>query len=171
MTDREMVMQFLESRSDLAFRTLYRSKTPSLMQIAMRISGFKKDVAEELIQEMWIIAIRKLPEFEWKAELKTWLVAILINLSRKKTKIIFESLESIENKIDANFSGTDCLDLEMGISQLPPGYREIIILHDVEGFKHNEIAEMLQISEGTSKSQLFQARKNLRGFLTRKNHS
>lgn len=167
MTDREMVREFLQSRSDSAFRALYRSKTPSLMQIALRFSGFKRDVAEEHIQEMWMIAVRKLPEFEWRAELKTWLIAILVNLSRKKnTEIIFESLESIEHKIDANFSGSDSLDLEMSISRLPPGYREIIILHDVEGFKHTEIAEMLQISEGTSKSQLFHARKNLRVFLT-----
>lgn len=167
MTDQEMVMEFLQSRSDSAFRALYRSKTPSLMQMALRLSGFKRNVAEELIQEMWLIAIRKLPEFEWKAELKTWLIAILINLSRKKvSEIKFESLESSEHKADTNFSGSDSLDLEMGISRLPPGYREIIILHDVEGFKHAEIAEMLHISEGTSKSQLFQARKNLRTFLT-----
>lgn len=67
--------------------------------------------------------------------------------------------------VDQNWSITS-IDLDNGIAKLPPGYRQIIVLHDVEGYKHKEIAELLDITEGTSKSQLFYARKALREYLS-----
>lgn len=168
MTDFEMVTDFLQTRSEMSFRLLYRSKMPHLFRMALRLTGYNKEGAEELIQEMWLIAVRKLPEFEWKSELKTWLISILINLSRKKFKeTTSEQIERTDSPIETNRSNDDAMDLEMAIAKLPPGYRKIVVLHDVEGYKHFEIAQMLQIDEGTSKSQLFQARKKLRSFLTK----
>jgi RNA polymerase sigma factor (sigma-70 family) len=171
MDDRKLVNDFLHSRSEKAFRTLYRSKTPHLYRMALRLTQ-NDTLSEELIQETWMVAIRKLAEFEWRSELKTWLVGILINLSRKKRKET-ESLEALEEAeltqaspiVDESWSITS-MDLEAGIAKLPPGYRQIIVLHDIEGYKHKEIAELLDITEGTSKSQLFYARKALREYLS-----
>jgi RNA polymerase sigma-70 factor (ECF subfamily) len=168
MTDFEMVKGFLQTRSESSFRLLYASKMPHLFRMALRLSSYDKEEAEELVQEMWLIAVRKLPEFEWRSELKTWLISILINLARKKFRdTTLEQVEQIDLQIESNHSGDDTMDLEAAIAQLPDGYRKIVILHDVEGYKHVEIAQMLQIEEGTSKSQLFQARKKLRSFLSK----
>lgn len=171
MDDRKLVNDFLHSKSEKAFRALYKSKTPHLYRMALRLTQ-NDTLSEELIQETWMVAIRKLAEFEWRSELKTWLMGILINLSRKKRKDT-ESIDAIDEAvlskaeplIDKSWSITS-MDLESGISKLPPGYRQIIVLHDIEGYKHKEIAELLDISEGTSKSQLFYARKALREYLS-----
>lgn len=167
--DQVLVNEFLNSRSEQAFRDLYRDKTPHLYQMALRLTQDEVE-SQELVQEMWIIAIRKLPGFEWRSELKTWLISILINLSRAKRKaqerelmIDTNVLEMEGENLQRTFANTH--DLEKAIGQLPAGYRQVILLHDVEGFKHKEIAELLDISEGTSKSQLFHARKALRTFL------
>ena len=116
-----------------------------------------------------MVAIRKLEDFEWRSELKTWLTGILINLSRAKRKKQERELsidvvnESGGESAEITFANTH--DLEKAIADLPPGYRQAIILHDIEGYKHKEIANLLDITEGTSKSQLFHARKALREYL------
>lgn len=149
---------------------LYRSKTPHLFRMALRLTQDEYQ-SEELLQEMWIIAIKKLEKFEWRSELKTWLIGILINLARAKRKE--QEMELISDQEDVAAEGSsgelafsNSYDLENGIATLPPGYRQIIILHDIEGYKHREIAELLDVSEGTSKSQLFHARKMLREYLS-----
>ncbi len=123
--------------------------------------------SEELIQELWIIAIRKLPEFEWRSELRTWLIGILINLSKAQYQKRKNHEEMVDkgntNSFESNFQAS--YDLEKAIGQLPRGYREVFILHDIDGYKHKEIAGLLNVTEGTSKSQLFQARKALREYL------
>lgn len=169
MEDQKLVHDFLKTRSERAFQNLYRSKTPHLYRMALRLTQDEYQ-SEELLQEMWIIAIKKLAQFEWRSELKTWLIGILINLARAKRKEREEELtvdqEDITEETSVEFSLSSSLDLENGIATLPPGYRQIIILHDIEGYKHREIAELLDITEGTSKSQLFHARKILRQYLS-----
>lgn len=170
MEDQRLVREFLVYRSEKAFSKLYQAKTPHLYRIALRLTQSASE-SEELIQEMWIIAIRKLEGFEWRSELKTWLTGILINLARSKRKAreresVVESEELTAHGEVSDLSFAASHDLEKGIAQLPPGYRQIIILHDIEGYKHREIAELLDVSEGTCKSQLFYARKALRAFLT-----
>ena len=170
MDDRQLVKDFINSRSEKAFHQLYQAKTPRLYQVALRLTAHDQYQAEELIQEMWVIAIRKLEGFEWRSELRTWLTGILINLSRtlrkqqEKERILEQEFETeiVEPPI------YNVMDLEQAISELPAGYRQVIILHDIEGYKHREIAEIMDISEGTSKSQLFHARKAMRYLLTEK---
>lgn len=163
-----LIDTFLSERSEDAFRHLYRNKTPALYQMALRLTSQKID-AEELVQKTWIIAIEKLQHFQRKSTLKTWLTGILINLFRehvrqdsriKKTsdEVVLDFKSEQPNTLDA-------IDLENAIDTLSPGYKEIVILHDIEGYTHKEIAELLSISDGTSKSQLFQARKILRKYL------
>ncbi|MEP1095432.1 MAG: RNA polymerase sigma factor [Cyclobacteriaceae bacterium] len=168
MEDQKLVHEFLKSRSESAFLELYRSKTPHLYRMALRLTQDEYQ-SEELIQEMWVIAIRKLADFEWRSELKTWLIGILINLSRSKRKekeLSIEVTAEMAQEASMEMSFASAHDLENGISDLPPGYRQIIILHDIEGYKHKEIADLLDITEGTSKSQLFYARKALREYLS-----
>lgn len=169
MEDQKLVHKFLKSRSEAAFSDLYRAKSPHLYKMALRLTQDQYQ-AEELLQEMWIIAIRKLPTFAWRSELKTWLCAILLNLFRaevrKKGEVLFSLAEITDPVVEPDKSYGNTTDLEQAIARLPPGYRQIIVLHDIEGYKHKEIAELLEITEGTSKSQLFHARKALREYLS-----
>ncbi len=172
MDDRKLVSDYLNTQSEHAFLSLYNSKTPRLYKTALRLTQ-NEGQAQEIIQQMWVIAIRKLDEFEWRSELSTWLTAILFNLYRtlrKREEKMTELTSDHAAEMEVIKSTTDLsMDLESAISQLPPGYRQSIILHDIEGFKHREIAELLDISEGTSKSQLFYARKAIREYLDEKN--
>jgi len=165
MNDRQLVRNFLVHRDEKAFHLLYRSKTPHLYRMAYRLTQ-SESLSEDLIQEMWIIAIRKLEGFQWRSELKTWLIGILINLARANQRVQEDFIELNEDLnlpgISLEPNGMEAHDLELAILKLPPGYRRVLILHDIEGFRHHEIAEMLDIKEGTSKSQLFYARRILR---------
>ena len=173
MEDRRLVQDFLNKRDQTAFLKLYRSKTPHLYQMALRLTQDEFQ-SQELVQEMWIIAIRKLSQFKWRSELKTWLTSILINLYRSMRKknekeITVNALQLSEAESKAQIWNESINDLEKAIALLPPGYRQTIVLHDIEGYKHKEIAEILDITEGTSKSQLFHARKALRKYLSEDN--
>lgn len=169
MDDRTLVQDFLNNRSERAFMRLYRAKTPHLYRMALRLTQDEYQ-SEELVQEMWMVATRKLPTFQWKSELKTWLIGILINLYRSmrreaEKKVIAKAGQLSELEIAPQSWNESNSDLEKAIALLPPGYRQAIVLHDIEGYKHREIAEILDISEGTSKSQLFYARKAIREYL------
>lgn len=168
-SDQELVRDFLDSQSEAAFRRLYREKTPHLYQMALRLTAFNEFEADELVQKMWITAIKKLSGFTWKSTLKTWLTGILINLNRDELKKEASKKKVTDSlSVQARVSSTSIsgYDLEKALSNIPLGYRKVIILHDIEGYQHKEIAALLNINEGTSKSQLFQARKALRQKLT-----
>lgn len=168
LDDKKLVSDYLTTQNEQAFSSLYNSKTPRLYKTALRLTQ-NEGQAQEIIQQMWVVAIRKLDHFEWRSELTTWLTAILFNLYRTLRKREEKMTELAPNHVaemEVIKPNKDLsMDLESAISQLPPGYRQSIILHDIEGFKHREIAELLDISEGTSKSQLFYARKAIREYL------
>ncbi len=168
-SDRQLVDQFLKSRSETAFKAIYAQYGPYLYQFSLRLSSHNVKVAEEMFQETWMRAIRQLSGFQWKSSLKTWLTAIMININkefiRRATKEASTSLEGTSQLQVISAPPGSALDLEGAISALPAGYKQVLLLHDVHGYTHKEIGEMLNISEGTSKSQLFQARKAMRGYL------
>lgn len=168
-SDQELVRDFLDTQSEGAFRKLYREKTPHLYQMALRLTAFNEFEADELVQKMWITAIRKLKNFTWKSTLKTWLTGILINLNRdelKKEASKKKVADTLAAKTRVSTASISEYDVEKALSNIPLGYRKVIILYDIEGYQHKEIAAILNINEGTSKSQLFQARKALRQQLT-----
>ena len=137
--------------------------------MALRLTANNQFDAEEILQEMWVIAIKKLPHFEWRSKLSTWLTGILINIWREKRRTIereMTALSTFEMRSETSIAEDEFTkyDLEKAINSLPPGYRQVIILHDIEGYKHREIAELLNIEEGTSKSQLHHARMAMRNF-------
>lgn len=173
-SEKELADQFLENGREEAFRALYRLKTPGLFRLAMHLCRQDQYLAEEAIQEMWIIGIRKLNGFQWRSSLQTWLTGILINVVRdhqkkgqKQQGNLEESLKSQDNVVLPNV--ITAYDLKEAIAKLPDGYQQVIILHDIEGYTHKEIGELLNVNEGTSKSQLFYARKAVRAHLSESN--
>lgn len=164
MTDEKLVRDFLKTRSESSFSRLYEAHTPWLYQMALKLVNYNQSDAEELVQEVWIAAIRSLESFEWRSLLRTWLYRILFNkYSTYASRVLHVRQEpDIGHTHQPEYLN---LDLEKAIQCLSQGYKEVLLLHDVEGYKHREIAEILGISEGTSKSQLSNARKRLRELL------
>jgi RNA polymerase sigma-70 factor (ECF subfamily) len=170
--DRRLAAAIAESGDEAAFRTLYGRHTPALYRLALRLGGGDEPWAEDLVQQAWIRAVESLPGFQWRSAFRTWLSGIAINCAREGWRARRLSLE-VPWDPDAHAvarPGPDVgtrMDLERGIAGLPHGCRQVLVLHDVEGFTHEEVAGLLGIEVGTSKSQLFHARRRLRAYLSR----
>ena len=165
--DRDLVRAFLERGDEEAFRTLFRRHTPRLYATARRLTGDVSRDAEDVVQSAWLRAARQLPEFEWRSALSTWLTGIVINCARELRRArpgSEVSADVLEHQPAPGRDGVG-LDLDRAIAALPDGYREVLVLHDVEGMTHVEIAAALGIAAGTSKSQLFHARRAVRRWL------
>jgi len=141
--------------------------------------------AEDLTQDAFLQTFRKIQTFRGDSRFSTWLHRLTVNVvlmrlrKRKHPEIALEdALKPNEEspkpfvdlgRIDLRLSGAiDRIDLEKVIEQLPGGYKRLFILHDVEGYEHNEIAQMLGRSVGNSKSQLHKARRRLRELLPKR---
>jgi RNA polymerase sigma-70 factor (ECF subfamily) len=162
------------SKADVpAFEELYRQHSTRLFNLAWRMCGTRAD-AEDLLQDIFLLAYRKLPDFRGDSAVGTWLYRLAMNrcldhlksrqtrASGATTPLDEEVMQGPRRILD---DGVKRLDLERAIARLPDGARAAFVLHDVEGFQHHEIAEILGISEGTSKSQLHKARLKLRALL------
>jgi RNA polymerase sigma-70 factor (ECF subfamily) len=168
--DRELAAAVAGSGDEAAFRTLYRRHTPALYRLALRLGAGDEAWAEELVQRAWIRAVEGLGSFEWRSSLATWLGGIAVNCARElwrerrgRGEIALEEGHGIAAATGAAVEQR--LDLERAIARLPDGYRQVLVLHDVEGFTHEEIGGLLGIETGTSKSQLSRARHRLRASL------
>ena len=154
-----------------AFERLYRASLSRIHSFARRMAG--EDVADDLTQEVFIRAWQKLPTFRGESAFDTWLHRLAVNviLTRRQSLRKRESrqvggpelLESLSGRAGVPGLG---MDLEKALEVLPAGAREVFVLYDVEGFNHQEIADRMSITTGTSKSQLHRARMMLRSFLT-----
>ncbi|HEX8920307.1 MAG TPA: RNA polymerase sigma factor [Pyrinomonadaceae bacterium] len=165
--DRVLVERFMRTKDETTFRELYRRHTPALYPLALRLTGGSESEAQDAVQDTWLRACKTLSGFEWRSSFRTWLTGILINRARELNR---ERQRRNEEELLEDFSPPatvqpgERLDLEHAIARLPPGYRYVLVLHDVEGHTHEEISAQLEISVGTSKSQLYHARKALRGM-------
>jgi RNA polymerase sigma-70 factor, ECF subfamily len=159
-----------------AFERLYRTHVDRVFAVCARMVGDRSH-AEELTQDVFVRAWSKLDQFRGEAAFGTWLHRLAVNvvLNARKTegrnRARFddgegESIDTLPHTSGVSVPGMR-LDLEASIALLPPGARRIFILHDVEGYKHEEIAEMLDITAGGSKAQLHRARHLLREALQR----
>lgn len=153
-----------------AFERLYRRHVARVHGLARRMLGNAD--ADEATQEVFIRAWRKLGTFRGESAFGTWLHRVAINAilaareTRARQRERFPSMEDVAAARPARAQRPELrLDLEAALARLPDGAREIFVLHDVEGFKHDEIARTLGITSGTSKSQLHRARMLLREFL------
>ena len=167
-----LVSDYLESHSEAAFRVVYRRHTPALFGVALRLLDGDRTEAEEVVQETWLCAAQKLMAFRWESSLATWLTAIAINFARnryrgRRVRDERELAEVTEVPAPAPVERTIAVvDLERAVNRLPDGYREVVVLHDVYGYTHDEIGDILGIAAGTSKSQLSRARSTLRRWLS-----
>lgn len=162
-----------------AFETLYQRYHRRTFSLCLRMAGNQTE-AEDLTQEVFIQLFRKVGSFRGDSAFSTWLHRLTVNqvlMHFRKRSVKSEKTSEDGEMPEQVVIGTanpekmpivDRLALDAAIAQLPPGYKKIFILHDVEGFEHEEIARRLGLSIGTSKSQLHKARMKLRGLLNRK---
>ncbi len=155
-----------------AFERLYRGHAGRIHSLARRMVG--PEDADEATQEIFIRAWEKLGSFRGDAAFGTWLHRLAINhllggrASRGRDRERMRQDPLAMETAGARPRDTELkLDFETAIERLPRGAREVFVLHDVEGFKHHEIAELLGVTEGTSKAQLHRARMTLRRHLER----
>jgi RNA polymerase sigma-70 factor (ECF subfamily) len=163
-----------------AFEGLYSLHKRRVYSLCLRMTGNAAE-AEDLTQEAFLQLYRKIATFRGESAFSTWLHRLAVNvvLMRLRKKglpevSLEETLEPQQESGPRKDFGTrdsvlagsiDRITLERAIERLPPGYRIVFVLHDIEGYEHNEIAEMLGCSIGNSKSQLHKARMKLRDLL------
>lgn len=164
--DGALVERFLRGRGEDAFRALYRAHTPALYALALRLTGGDRGEAEDLVQESWVRALTALRTYRAQSALRSWLCGVLVNVRRGRMRADWRVVDTPDVEPLANAPDhDDAIDLERAIAALPDGARDVYVLHDVQGYTHSEIADMLGIVEGTSKSQLNRARSLLRSSL------
>lgn len=165
---------------EAAFEALFQQHRQRVYALCLRMTGNTAE-AEELTQEAFLQVFRKIHTFRGESAFSTWLHRLAVNIvlmrARKKAVSVapieefvaardFDELPVEFGAPDLRLEGSiDRIGLERAIAQLPPGYKQIFLLHDVEGYEHNEIASLLGVSIGNSKSQLHKARARLRTLL------
>ena len=169
-TDRDLVEAVLDLGDEQAFRELYRRHTPRLLGFVSRLIVRPDPEYEDVIQETWIRAYDRLGQFRWQSTFSTWLLGIGLNVARdslrrsRKTRTVPE--ERLADCQGAHLTHETRIDIEHAIRMLPDDCRMVLVLHDVEGMKHHEIATRLGIPVGTTKSRLFRARRMIRDWLS-----
>jgi RNA polymerase sigma-70 factor (ECF subfamily) len=155
-----------------AFERLYRAHVPRIHSLVRRM--LDDDLADEVTQDIFVRAWQKLKTFRGEAAFGTWLYRLGINviLARRATlgkhRARYVDSDNSLGHIPSREEAPDtAMDFEGALDRLPEGARQVFVLHDIEGYRHEEIAGMLGVAAGTSKSQLHRARMTLRGYLDR----
>ena len=162
------------------FERLYGLHSRRVFGLCLRMAGDPAE-AEDLAQEAFLQMFRKVHTFRGESSFSTWLHRLTVNvvlMRIRKRRHLEKSLDAMfepeeDGKVPVEFGGPDLrlsgmldhVNLDRAIEQLPDGYKEMFLLHDVQGYEHKEIAEILGCSIGNSKSQLFKARLRLRELL------
>jgi RNA polymerase sigma-70 factor (ECF subfamily) len=164
-----------------AFEWIYRLHSRRVYALCLRMVGNTAE-AEDLTQDAFLQLFRKIGTFRGESAFSTWMHRLAVNVVlmklRKKTLPATSLEESTDPEDESSgprreigapdllLTGSiDRVHLERAIEQLPPGYKQVFVLHDVQGFEHNEIARLMECSIGNSKSQLHKARMRLRELL------
>lgn len=162
-----------------AFEKLYEQHHKRVYSLCFRMLGSASQ-AEDLTQEVFLQVFKKIGSFRGDSAFTTWLHRLTVNqvlmhFRKRGVKLEHTSEEGdFTNVVETPLQSTrrismvDRLALEKAIAELPPGYRTVFVLHDVQGYEHEEISNLLGVSIGTSKSQLHKARMRLRELLTKK---
>lgn len=161
----------LAARGDSsAFERLYRTHVTRVHNLARRMLGSHE--ADEVTQDVFVRTWQKLSQFRGDSAFTTWLHRLAVNvvIERRRSFAIqrermLDDPAALDGVVVPPARGDLAVDFEAAIEQLPPGAREIFVLHDVEGYKHREIATMLDVTTGTSKRQLHRARMLMRKHL------
>jgi RNA polymerase sigma-70 factor, ECF subfamily len=165
----------IRSGDGMAFEELYQQHATRLYNLAYRMGGTASD-AEDLLQDIFLLAYRKMGSFRGESSLGTWLYRLAMNhcldVLRSRQARMGQQTDSLDDESAATPVATAAIgavsriDLERAIGKLPPACRAAFLLHDVEGFGHQEVGAILGISDGTSKSQVHKARLRIRSYLT-----
>lgn len=164
-----------------AFERLYELHSRRVYSLCLRMVGNTAE-AEDLTQESFLQLFRKIATFRGESAFSTWLHRLAVNvvlMKLRKKSGKETSLEQVTEpdeesgtprrdfgEVDVRLTGSiDRVNLQRAVDQLPPGYKSVFVLHDVQGYEHNEIAEIMGCSIGNSKSQLHKARMRLRELL------
>lgn len=154
-----------------AFERLYRAHVARVYSLARRMTGAEE--ADELTQDVFVRTWEKLDTFRGDAAFGTWLHRLAVNVILGKRAVMgrdrkrLRGDESMEHLRSRTETPDLSVDFEAAIERLPEGAKQVFVLHDVEGYKHKEIAEMLGVTDGTSKAQLHRARMALRQYVER----
>jgi RNA polymerase sigma-70 factor (ECF subfamily) len=160
------------SGDEAALRALWTRHAPHIDLVVRRLVGSDADLAADIAQEVWIQIFRALPSYRGDSQFSTWAHRIAVNRTLnalRKTR----RLENIETEVTEDSASVEpdnertflAQSIEAAAAELSPGARAVFMLHDVEGYTHEEIATELGITSGGSKSQLFKARGKLRTLL------
>ena len=177
----DLALAIAAGKGDMtAFEKLYERHNRRVYSLCLRMTQNAAE-AEDLAQEAFIQLFRKIGSFRGDSAFTTWLHRLTVNQClmhfRKRSVKLERTTEEGETPVQV-VSGTenpnsmpvvDRIALDKALTQLPPGYRTVFVLHDVEGHEHEEIARMLGVAVGTSKSQLHKARMKLRKILRARN--
>lgn len=177
--ERELA-RLASSGDERAFERLYHAHAGRVFALCLRMSGTRQR-ATELTQDVFVQVWKRLASWRGESALSSWIYRLAVNLvlsnvrgeKRRHTHEVSEDqstemgqgLSHMDTAEARPASVPDAIDLERAIAALPPGARTVFVLHDVEGFDHRQIGEMLGVSDGTSKSQLHRARMRLREML------
>jgi RNA polymerase sigma-70 factor (ECF subfamily) len=158
-----------------AFEALYRQQVGRVYAVCLRLTADRAR-AEELTQDTFVRAWERLGSFRGDSAFSSWLYRVAVNVvflsqraagRRTRRVVTVADPGALERAPEDAGQSPGTLDLERAVASLPPGAREVFVLHDVEGYRHEEIARLTGIAVGTSKAQLFRARRLLREALNR----
>lgn len=172
MDNEQLTIRRAIEGDEAALRALWTRHAPHIDMVVRRLVGFDQDLAEDIAQEVWIQIFRALPGYRGDSQFSTWAHRIAVNRTLnalRRTK----RLAAIETPVEEDSAAVEmdtersfvAASIEAATAKLSPGARAVFVLHDVEGFTHEEIARELGITSGGSKSQLFKARAKLRKLL------
>ncbi len=166
MTEAELIKACLENNR-FAQRTLYDRYKRAMYTLAYRLTN-DFDEANDVLQDAFLDVFRKLESFRGDATLGAWIRAIVVRKAYRKLEKpkMWQLIEEIPEETSIDWGDAINAEyLEKAIQALPEGFRTVFVLIEIEGYTHKETADILGVSEGTSKSQLFHAKKRLREML------
>ena len=171
VNDRELIVRILAGDPS-AERAMYDAHVDRVFRLVYRMAG-DLDRAQDWVQETFIRAFERLGQFRGESSLSTWLCSIAVSITLNGLRRVKRAREREVALEDAHSVGASAVQAEpdlkarlhQAIGNLPEGYRTVFVMHDVEGFTHEEIGQALGVQPGTSKAQLFRARARLREAL------
>jgi RNA polymerase sigma-70 factor, ECF subfamily len=169
--EKETIQRAIQG-DEAAMRALWSRHAPHVDAVVRRLVGNDMDLAADIAQEVWIQIFRALPQYRGESQFGTWAHRIAVNRTLnalRRTRRLAKIETTVEEDtalVESDPERTLMMQtIATAASKLSPGARAVFMLHDVEGFTHEEIAERLGITSGGSKSQLFKARAKLRTLL------
>lgn len=161
MTDDELIERFVTRRDERAFRELYTRHSAAVFGLIRRVAGPAAELAEDVLQDAWLRASLLLPQFRGESAFRTWLTGIALNCYRERKRRSMPMASDGAANPTVVF-GSSQLEVAQILDLLSDDHREVLVLHDVEGYTHEEIAAALGVEVGTSKSRLSRARQLFR---------